>query len=134
MPAVAASSARVSRSRRARPPPNRSDIEVIFDGLPEPIDLELDTTSRVLYWTDRGDPPRGNTVNRAPVDAKPSSAGNRADAPDGRDRHRAGCPGNDRMFITDLGGTIYSAELDGSDKRELLFAQGNLTGIAYAEV
>src|SRR5258706_5559942 len=44
---------------------NRSDIEVLFDKLPEPIDLELDLESRVLYWTDRGDPPRGKTVNRA---------------------------------------------------------------------
>ena len=26
--------------------------------------------TRVLYWTDRGDPPRGNTVNRAPIDKK----------------------------------------------------------------
>ena len=37
---------------------NRSDIEVFFDRLPEPIDLELDHKNRVLYWTDRGDPPR----------------------------------------------------------------------------
>src|SRR6202521_5267759 len=48
---------------------NRTDIEVLFDGLPEPIDLELDLENRLLYWTDRGDPPRGNTVNRAPMDA-----------------------------------------------------------------
>src|SRR5215468_5247901 len=34
---------------------NRSDIEVLFDHLPEPIDLELDLANRVLYWTDRGD-------------------------------------------------------------------------------
>src|SRR3954469_6491188 len=27
----------------------RTDIEVLFDGLPEPIDLELDLNSRVLY-------------------------------------------------------------------------------------
>src|SRR5262249_19140443 len=51
-------------------PANRSDIEVLFDKLPEPIDLELDLKNRVLYWTDRGDPPRGNTVNRAPIDKK----------------------------------------------------------------
>jgi hypothetical protein len=114
-------------------PAGRSDIEVIFDGLPEPIDLELDLKSRVLYWTDRGDPPRGNTVNRASVDAKPQ-------APEIVLTHLMEGIGialdvrNDRMFITDLGGTIYSARLDGSDKRELLFAQGNLTGIAYAEV
>ena len=47
---------------------NRTDVEVLFDRLPEPIDLELDLENRVLYWTDRGDPPRGNTVNRAPID------------------------------------------------------------------
>ena len=41
---------------------------MLFDGLPEPIDLELDLKNRLLYWTDRGDPPRGNTVNRAPID------------------------------------------------------------------
>ena len=34
----------------------RTDIEVLFDRLPEPIDLELDLEHRVLYWTDRGDP------------------------------------------------------------------------------
>jgi hypothetical protein len=38
------------------------------------------------------------------------------------------------MFVTDFAGSIYSAKLDGSDKRDVLFAQGNLTGIAYAEI
>ena len=42
----------------------RSDIEVVFDGLPEPIDLEIDHAGHYLYWTDRGDPPDGNTLNR----------------------------------------------------------------------
>ena len=40
----------------------------------------------------------------------------------------------DRMFLTDLAGTVYSARLDGSEKKPLLAAQGNLTGIAYAEI
>jgi len=40
----------------------------------------------------------------------------------------------DRMFVTDFGGSIYSANLDGSNERNFLFAQGNLTGIAYAEI
>ena len=39
-----------------------------------------------------------------------------------------------RMFMTDFGGSVYSANLDGSNLRTLLFAQGNLTGIAYAEI
>ncbi|MFZ0222260.1 MAG: hypothetical protein WAM42_11305, partial [Candidatus Nitrosopolaris sp.] len=55
---------------KGQSPENRTDVEVLFEGLPEPIDLELDLYKRVLYWTDRGDPPRGNTVNRAPVDGK----------------------------------------------------------------
>src|SRR6516164_1559818 len=48
---------------------NRTDIELLFDGLPEPIDLELVLKNRSIYWTDRGDPPRGNTVNRAAMDS-----------------------------------------------------------------
>src|SRR5277367_5517054 len=52
---------------------NRVDIELLYDGLPEPIDLELDPNNRVVYWTDRGDPPRGNTVNRAPMDSEATS-------------------------------------------------------------
>ena len=53
---------------------NRTDIELLYDGLPEPIDLELDRKNRLIYWTDRGDPPRGNTVNRAPMDADSKQA------------------------------------------------------------
>jgi DNA-binding beta-propeller fold protein YncE len=117
-------------------PADRKDIEVLYDGLPEPIDLDLDLTNRVLYWTDRGDPPRGNTVNRAPMDAAP---GERKD-PEIICTHLMEGIGlaldlkNQRMFVTDFAGTVYSANLDGSDQKTLLFAQGNLTGIAYAEI
>jgi DNA-binding beta-propeller fold protein YncE len=38
-------------------------------GTHTPKQLHLDTASRKLYWADRGDPPRGNTVNRAPMGA-----------------------------------------------------------------
>ncbi|MGY8682801.1 3-hydroxyacyl-CoA dehydrogenase [Bradyrhizobium sp. UFLA05-153] len=113
-------------------PANRSDIELLFDRLPEPIDLELDLTNRILYWTDRGDPPRGNTVNRAPIDTKA--------APEIVVTHlmegigiALDVPGN-RMFVTDFAGSIYSADLDGKNERNFLYAQGNLTGIAYAEI
>jgi hypothetical protein len=114
-------------------PANRSDVEVLFDRLPEPIDLELDLTNRVLYWTDRGDPPRGNTVNRAPIDGKTTK-------PEILITHlmegigiALDVPGN-RMFVTDFAGSVYSADLDGANERNFLYAQGNLTGIAYAEV
>jgi hypothetical protein len=39
-----------------------------------------------------------------------------------------------RMFFSDLGGSVYSATLDGSDRRALTFAQGNLSGVAYISV
>jgi hypothetical protein len=41
---------------------------------------------------------------------------------------------NERMFLTDFAGILYSANLDGSNQKTLLYAQGNLTGIAYAEL
>ena len=42
-------------------------------------------------------------------------------------------PGN-RMFVTDFAGSVYSADLDGKNERNFLAGQGNLTGIAYAEI
>lgn len=116
---------------------NRTDIEVLFDNLPEPIDLDLDLDNRMLYWTDRGDPPRGNTVNRAPMDGDPKK--NRQ-APEILLNHLMEGIGialdlkGERMFLTDLAGSVYSAKLSGLDKKELLYDQGNLTGIAYAEL
>src|SRR6202043_3274629 len=115
---------------------NRTDIELLYDNLPEPIDLDLDPVSGTLYWTDRGDPPRGNTVNRAPMDGE---AGNGKE-PEILFPHLMEGIGlsldlkGGRMFITDFGGSVYSANLDGSNRRTLLIAEGNLTGIAYAEV
>jgi len=114
---------------------NRSDIEVLFEGLPEPIDLELDLKNRLIYWTDRGNPPTGNSVSRAPMDAdfkkRPPHDIVVTDLMEGIGiaLDLAG----DRMFVTDLAGDIYSARLDGSGKKVVLAAQGNLTGIAYAE-
>jgi hypothetical protein len=117
-------------------PANRTDIELLFDGLPEPIDLELDLKNRFLYWTDRGDPPRGNTVNQASLDAD----FRKRPTPNILLTHLEEGIGialdfkGNRMFITDLAGNIHSAKLDGTEKKPLLVAQGNLTGIAYAEI
>ena len=114
----------------------RTDIEVVYDGLPEPIDIELDHENRLIYWTDRGDPPRGNTVNRAPMDAGPKGR----PAPEILFTHLMEGIGialdlkGGRMFMTDLGGSVYSAKLDGSRPTVVLMAQGNLSGIAYADI
>jgi DNA-binding beta-propeller fold protein YncE len=117
-------------------PANRNDIELLYDNLPEPIDLDFDPATRMLYWTDRGDPPRGNTVNRAPMDPIPGhdkeseilfthlmeGIGLALDLKGGR------------MFFTDLTGSVYSANLDGSNQKTLVLAEGNISGIAYAEL
>jgi hypothetical protein len=117
-------------------PANRTDIELLYEKLPEPIDLDLDLANRTLYWTDRGDPPRGNTVNRAPMDPL---SGNRKE-PEILFTHLEEGIGlaldlkGDRMFITDYAGSLYSASLDGSNRKTLAYAEGNLTGIAYVEL
>ena len=117
----------------------RTDIEVLFEGLPEPIDLDLDLGRRMIYWTDRGDAPRGNNVSRAPMDLPEG-----ATAATRRDRDivvrdldegigLALDLDHDRLFITDFSGNLYSARLDGSERKVLLTGLGRLTGIAYAE-
>jgi DNA-binding beta-propeller fold protein YncE len=121
---------------KGQTPADRQDIEVLYDNLPEPIDLDLDEANRVMYWTDRGDPPRGNTVNRASMD---SPSGKRKE-PEIVFSHLMEGIGlaldlkGGRMFITDFAGSVYSANLDGTNKKTLIVAEGNLTGIAYAEV
>ncbi len=104
---------------KGQDPKNRKDIELLYDSLPEPIDLDLDLTNRMMYWTDRGDPPRGNTVNRAPLDAP---SGIRQD-PEIIVNHLMEGIGlaldlkNTRMYLTDLGGSVYRCNLDGSERR-----------------
>jgi hypothetical protein len=86
--------------------------------------------------TDRGDAPRGNTVNRASMDADFK----KRPTPEILLTHLMEGIGiaidfkGNRMFLTDLAGSVYSAKLDGSEKKPVLVAQGNLTGIAYAEI
>jgi hypothetical protein len=122
---------------KGQTPANRKDIELLYENLPEPIDLELDLANRTIYWTDRGDAPRGNTVNRAPMDP---SQGNGTKEPQIIFKHLMEGIGisldlkGGRMFLTDLGGSVYSANLDGSNKKTVLMAEGNLTGIVYAEI
>ena len=97
---------------KGQTPSTRKDIELLYDGLPEPIDLDLDLTNRTMYWTDRGDPPRGNTLSRAPMDAVP---GARKD-PEIIFNHLMEGIGlaldvkNNRLFMTDLGGSALQLQ------------------------
>ena len=112
-------------------PDARTDLETVFDNLPEPIDLEWDANSGYLYWTDRGDPPAGNTLNRAFMkDGLPGKfevvlrglqegIGLTLDG------------GGKTAFVTDLGGTVYQVNTQSGDRHEVTFSVGRpLTGIA----
>ncbi|KAK3065976.1 hypothetical protein LTS18_002173 [Coniosporium uncinatum] len=121
-----------------------------MDNLPEPIDLELDHSSTYLYKTDRGAEPRGNTVSRVdlavfgkgtgiePVKQAVQSGETevREEILDEHLHEGIGLALDERegrMYFTDLGGSVYSAKTDGSDKKEILKGfGGGLTGIAVA--
>jgi len=132
---------RIFRANVALPtgadPAARDDVEVLFDGLPEPIDLELH--SNRLYWTDRGDPPFGNSLNSADVSA-PLTPGA---APRGPSRDLVIAerfhetigltidPAGEKIYVSDLLGSLWVTELDGSNKTAILRDAGNFTGIAF---
>lgn len=110
----------------------RTDIEVLWDHLPEPIDLWLDTADRYLYWTDRGAEPAGNTLNRAPI-PEPGKTGS---APEILARGFAEAIGlavdleAGFAYVTDLGGNVRAVALDGSSESVIAKFEGqSLTGI-----
>jgi hypothetical protein len=114
----------------------RTDVQCIIDNLPEPIDLEFDSVSGTLYWTDRGDPPFGNTVNSVTLTdlamgkVQPKILVRKLHEGIGLALDRKGSS----MFFGDLGGSLYISNLDGSCKSTLLpDVGGAITGIAYIE-
>jgi hypothetical protein len=112
-------------------PENRTDIELLIDHLPEPIDLELDTKNSLLYWTDRGNLDGGNSLNRARIGTKQLQ------------KHEVLATGlqegiglaidhaNQRAFTTELGGEVRVAKLEADTKFTTIAKLGVLTGIAY---
>ena len=106
-------------------PTTRKDVEILFSGLPEPIDLDLDLSRRQIYWTDRSD----NTVSRAPMDARRFDPGGRTDravlvrnvpAAIGMALDLSGR----RMAYTGLGGKVGCAGVDGQDARMVVESVG----------
>ncbi len=114
----------------------RSDIEVVYEGLPEPVDLDLDLPAGYMYWSDRGD----DTINRAPIEIPNGKrAGTRADrqiiVPGVReaigvtlDLERG------HVYYTGgVGGRVGRANLDGSGARDLITGSAALTGITVVQ-
>jgi DNA-binding beta-propeller fold protein YncE len=112
---------------------SRSDTELLFDKLPEPIDLEFEQDSQALYWTDRGEYPLGNTLNSAHVGGGDLEVKTLA-------RHFHEAIGlkidevNKHIYITDLGGTVYRFKMDGSEKKKIYETDSSYSGIALAHL
>ena len=115
----------------------RTDIEVLYDLLPEPIDIDLDLAAGYIYWTDRAD----NTVSRAPIEIPAGfTAATRKDrqilVPNvavaigvALDLARG------KVYYTSgSNGALGRANLDGSQNESLIPMAGNLTGIALGEL
>ncbi|KAL2001164.1 hypothetical protein VTN02DRAFT_2147 [Thermoascus thermophilus] len=113
---------------------DRSDIETLFEGLPEPIDLEIDPGSQTLYWTDRGEHPIGSSLNRANVglnyskSVQPEIVARHFHEPIGLKLDLA----RRQVYVTDLGGSVYQVNLDGGEKKVIHRDGGCYTGIAQA--
>jgi len=114
-----------------RPNPQPS---VLLDRLPEPIDLELDVQTNTLYWSDRGDPPFGNSINAAQLDAVDNMGLLAARILVHRLHEGIGLSLDltwRRMFFGDLLWGVYTADLDGTHKETLFTDLGDITGILY---
>lgn len=109
---------------------NRTDIEVLWDALPEPIDLEIHDGH--LYWTDRGAEPNGNTLNRAPLPAE----GTVGAAPEILARGFTEAIGlaidaeASLAYVSDLGGRLYRVPLSGGAPEVVADLGTPLSGIA----
>lgn len=113
----------------------RNDIECLLDNLPEPIDVEIDDKRQVLWWTDRGDYPNRNTLNRA--EFIPDVRANCRII--GRHFHEAiGLKvdwRNGHIYLSDIGGTVYKFDVDGGNKIKVYdFEDAAFSGICLLHV
>ncbi len=122
-------------------PENRPDVELLFDHLPECIDLDLDLEKEVLYWSDRGEFPVGNTINRAYVgDGSPPEGIATGSKYHTLVRHLHEAIGvkidtiNKHIYFCDLGGAVYRCRLDGSEKKKVYDTDFSFSGLALAFV
>jgi sugar lactone lactonase YvrE len=113
-------------------PASRDDIEVLFDGLPEPVDLEW-TPAGELLWTDRALAPHGGSVQRAAIGAGhgASRTPQLLAADLGEAIGIAVDEALGRMFVATLQGKVFAMKLDGSECRTIVQGAGRLTGICY---
>ena len=112
----------------------RTDIEVLWHDLPEPIDLHLDLDTNTVFWTDRGAAPDGNTLNRAAIPDKGHAGATPEILANGFDEAIGLAVDTDAglVYVSDLGGSIRSVEIGGDHAvREIVhLPDSSFTGIA----
>jgi len=115
---------------------NRSDVEILYDALPEPIDIDLDLSQGMIYWTDRGD----DTINRGPIELPSgSTATTRTDreiiVPGVSEAIGVGLDlARGLVYYTGAKGQVGRAHLDGSAAEYLMTTGGAFTGIQLVEL
>lgn len=116
---------------------NRSDVEVLFAGLPEPVDLDVDVDGGYMYWTDRGD----DTVNRAPIaipNGRTASTRNDRQVLVPGVREAIGVTldlARGHVYFTGgTGGRVGRANLDGSGAINFFTGSAAYTGISVAQL
>ncbi|KAJ5108356.1 hypothetical protein N7456_005031 [Penicillium angulare] len=101
----------------------RKEPDVILINLAEPLDLYFDDERNILYWTDRGELPFGNSLNELEFDTldPPSWDPSKHKILAGNFHDPIGLVVNtvDRYaYVTDMGGSIYKCNLvDGGKER-----------------
>ena len=144
-----------SMSKVPADPARRDDVEIVANGLPECIDLDFDDQDSYLYWTDRGELPLGNTLNRKrirgyqqqqpPLDSSGGGGGggDEAERPFGREILAQGLgegiglrlhKANRCLYVADLGGRVWKCSTEGG-KEKVFEGNGHAyTGIAFYTV
>lgn len=104
------------------------NIHILYDHLPEPIDLEIDYKNDFLYWSDRGAEPDGNSLNRL----KLSSLNQKEVVVHGFDETIGFTVDADQQiaFVVDLTGHLYQADLKTGQKKVVFKSEnGGFTGL-----
>ncbi|OJD29360.1 3-hydroxyacyl-dehydrogenase [Diplodia corticola] len=118
----------------------------LVEGLPEPIDLVVVEDEaeggRALWWTDRGEVPFGNTLNRMALDGEGKPVGGDGKGVGGGRVHEVVAQNFDEAiglerdarngcwYVADLGGTVWRVREDGA--KEVVYQDKNcaFTGLA----
>ncbi|OJJ78116.1 hypothetical protein ASPBRDRAFT_50906 [Aspergillus brasiliensis CBS 101740] len=113
---------------------SRADVECLLDGLPEPIDLEYDTQTQMLYWTDRGEHPMGCSLNRVDLSGNvdKDTLGGRLEILARQFHEPIGLKVTSKgVYVTDLGGCLYLV----SDRKKTVVTQGEgcFSGLAILQ-